>query len=203
VIAIAAVGLLGVLAILYAWQLFPFEGLREKTDNAYVRGRVTIISPQVNGYVTKVIAQDFTEVKAGQILATIDDRIYQGARGAGAGELVGAGSRTPKLRPGTGLARDSDAQPRRGHRDRARAAGARTADMRRADALVADGSISARERDQTIATLRASEAALRQAEAGRRDRNAGRPHRRRGSPGPGGRCRRGEGAAATRRDRPR
>jgi len=39
--------------------------------------------------------------------------------------------------------------------------------MRRADALVADGSISARERDQTIATLRASEAALRQAEAGR------------------------------------
>ncbi len=39
--------------------------------------------------------------------------------------------------------------------------------MRRAEALVADGSISARERDQTLATLLASEAAVRQAEAGR------------------------------------
>src|SRR5882724_10352749 len=70
VIAIAAVSLLGVLAILYAWRLPPFAGVREKTDNAYVRGRVTIISPQVNGYVAEVKVQDFAEVKAGQILAT-------------------------------------------------------------------------------------------------------------------------------------
>jgi multidrug resistance efflux pump len=39
--------------------------------------------------------------------------------------------------------------------------------MRRADALVADGSISARERDSTRATLLAAEAAVRQASAGR------------------------------------
>ena len=77
VVAIAGVALLGVLAILYAWRLPPFAGVREKTDNAYVRGRVTVISPQVNGYVTQVNAQDFSEVKAGQILATIDDRIYR------------------------------------------------------------------------------------------------------------------------------
>jgi multidrug resistance efflux pump len=41
------------------------------------------------------------------------------------------------------------------------------ADMRRANALVADGSISARERDQTRASLLQAEAALRQAQAGR------------------------------------
>jgi multidrug resistance efflux pump len=39
--------------------------------------------------------------------------------------------------------------------------------MRRADTLVADGSISARERDQTLATLLAAEATVRQAAAGR------------------------------------
>ncbi|MGZ2946207.1 biotin/lipoyl-binding protein, partial [Pseudomonas aeruginosa] len=42
-----------------------------------VRGRVTIISPQVSGYVTGVPVQDFAEVKTGQVLATIDDRIYR------------------------------------------------------------------------------------------------------------------------------
>ncbi len=77
IIGIASVALIGVLAILYAWRLPPFAGVREETDNAYVRGRVAVISPQVSGYVTQVTVQDFAEVKAGQILATIDDRIYK------------------------------------------------------------------------------------------------------------------------------
>src|ERR1700741_2344319 len=75
VIVVAAA--LGILAILFAWRLPPFAGWSERTDNAYVRGRVTIISPQVSGYVTAVPVQDFAEVKAGQVLATIDDRIYR------------------------------------------------------------------------------------------------------------------------------
>src|SRR5690606_37552046 len=77
VIVIVAAALAAILAILYAWKLPPFAGWAEKTDNAYVRGRVTIISPQVSGYVTRVLVQDFAEVKAGQTLATIDDRIYR------------------------------------------------------------------------------------------------------------------------------
>ena len=77
VLAIIAIALFAVLSLLYAWRLPPFAGLTEATDNAYVRGRVTIISPQVNGYVTSVPVQDFAEVKAGQIIATIDDRIYR------------------------------------------------------------------------------------------------------------------------------
>ncbi|MCP6059952.1 biotin/lipoyl-binding protein, partial [Klebsiella pneumoniae] len=47
------------------------------TDNAYVRGQTTFISPQVNGYITEVHVQDFAQVKKGELLLQIDDRIYR------------------------------------------------------------------------------------------------------------------------------
>jgi multidrug resistance efflux pump len=167
VVAIAGVALLGVLAILYAWRLPPFAGVREKTDNAYVRGRVTIISPQVNGYVTQVTALDFSEVKAGQILATIDDRIYR-ARVEQAQANVAAQEAALQNSTQAQVSRETATQSQDAAIATANAQLVHAqADMRRADALVADGSISARERDQTLATLLASEAALRQAKAGR------------------------------------
>uniref|UniRef100_UPI0013D5758E biotin/lipoyl-binding protein n=2 Tax=Pseudomonadota TaxID=1224 RepID=UPI0013D5758E len=63
--------------VLMAWQVWPFAGTVQSTENAYVRGQVTIISPQVSGYLTDVPVQDFATVKAGDMLATIDDRIYR------------------------------------------------------------------------------------------------------------------------------
>lgn len=167
VIVIIAAALFAILAILYSWQLPPFAGLSEKTDNAYVRGQVTIISPQVSGYVTRVSVQDFAEVKAGQILATIDDRIYR-ARVAQAEANVAAQE--------AALANSAQAQKSREVATDSQNAGIANAqaqlakaeaDMRRARALVADGSISTREFDQTRAALLASQAALQQARASR------------------------------------
>lgn len=167
VIGIGVVAVIGVLAILYAWRLPPFSGVREETDNAYVRGRVTVISPQVNGYVTQVTVQDFAEVKAGQILATIDDRIYK-ARVAQAESNVAAqeaalknSTQAQSSRETATLSQDAAIATAKAQLERAKS------DMHRADTLISDGSISARERDQTVATLLASEAAVRQAEAGR------------------------------------
>jgi len=167
VIVIMAVALFAMLAILYSWRLPPFSGGAEKTDNAYVRGRVTIISPQVSGYVTHVPVQDFAEVKAGQILATIDDRIYR-ARVAQAEANVAAQQ--------AALANSAQAQRSREVATDSQNAGIANAqaqlakadaDMRRARALVADGSISTREFDQTRAALLAAQAALQQARASR------------------------------------
>ena len=67
VLAIAAV-----LLILAAWGLPPFSGGAEVTQNAYVRGRTTVIAPQVNGYVTDVAVRDYEVVKAGQVLVRVD-----------------------------------------------------------------------------------------------------------------------------------
>ncbi|MDB5675032.1 MAG: secretion protein HlyD family protein [Sphingomonas bacterium] len=167
IIAIAVIALLAILAILYAWRLPPFAGLHENTDNAYVRGRVTIISPQVSGYVTSVPVQDFAEVKAGQVLATIDDRIYR-ARVAQAEANVAAqqaalanSTQAQRSRETATLSQDAGIANARAQLAKAQA------DMRRADTLVADGSISAREHDQTRAALRAAQAAVQQASAGR------------------------------------
>ncbi len=57
------IGLLGVFIILWAWQLPPFKHSVETTDNAYVRGQVTVMSPQVSGYITKVNVTDYEQVK--------------------------------------------------------------------------------------------------------------------------------------------
>ncbi len=67
----------GVLLVLYAWRLPPFASSVESTENAYVKGQVTIISPQLAGYVKEVAVQDFETVKAGDLIVQIDDRIYE------------------------------------------------------------------------------------------------------------------------------
>src|SRR3546814_1853404 len=67
----------GVLVALYAWGLPPFSSAVQTTDNAYVRGKTTVIAPQVNGYIVEVTVQDYAQVRKGQVLARIDDRIYR------------------------------------------------------------------------------------------------------------------------------
>lgn len=70
-------GLVGIGVVAYAWQLPPFSSDVQTTDNAYVRGYVTLISPQLAGYVTDVPVKDYETVKAGAVLARLDDRIYR------------------------------------------------------------------------------------------------------------------------------
>jgi multidrug resistance efflux pump len=75
IIALLA-GIAGVLLVLYAWRLPPFKTSVETTDNANIKGYVTILSPQVSGYVVDVPVKDYEMVRQGEVLAKIDDRIY-------------------------------------------------------------------------------------------------------------------------------
>ncbi len=63
--------------VLYAWGLPPFRNAVETTENAYVKGQVTVISPQLAGYVQRVSVQDYQTVKTGDLIVQIDDRIYE------------------------------------------------------------------------------------------------------------------------------
>jgi membrane fusion protein, multidrug efflux system len=74
VVIIAAGGL----AVLFAtqWDRWIGDFTRQTTDDAYVRGDVTPLSAQVDGYVRKVAVDDFQRVKAGDLLVQIDDQIY-------------------------------------------------------------------------------------------------------------------------------
>jgi multidrug resistance efflux pump len=70
------IGIVGVCVVLYAWQLPPFASTIQSTNNAYVRGRVTLIAPQLAAYVTEVPVTDYQQVKKGDLLVQLDDRIY-------------------------------------------------------------------------------------------------------------------------------
>lgn len=167
IVLFAGLILIGALAILYAWGLPPFRPDSQTTDNAYVRGQTTIISPQVGGYVTQVLVQDFERVAAGQILVRIDDRIYRERVAQGAANIA---AQNASLSNSEQSQRSAEAQVQL--QDAAVAnAGAQLqraqADMRRVNELVDAGSVSLRERDQTLAALRQAEAAVRQAQAQR------------------------------------
>jgi membrane fusion protein (multidrug efflux system) len=46
----------------------------ESTDDAYVRGNVTPISPHIAGFVAGILVTDNQRVDAGQVLVRLDDR---------------------------------------------------------------------------------------------------------------------------------
>ena len=159
--------LAGVLAALYAWGLPPFRASSQTTDNAYVRGQTTIIAPQVGGYVTEVLVQDFQAVQPGQVLVRIDDSIYRQRVAQGSANIA---AQTASLSNSQQSQRSAEAQVKA---QDAAVANARAqlqraqADMRRVNELVDAGSVSLRERDQTLAVLRQAEAGVRAAEAQR------------------------------------
>lgn len=161
----AAIAIVGVLIVLYAWQLPPFSSAVETTENALVRGQVTIIGPQLSGYVYEVPVTDFQFVKAGDLLVRLDDRIYkqhldqslaqlavQKAALANVVQQRNSAEATIKLRQAA--VADSQAQQRKSE-----------ADLRRNKELINDGSVSKRELDVTLAANAQTIAAVAQAQA--------------------------------------
>jgi multidrug resistance efflux pump len=163
IVAAVLLAVVVVLVVLAAWKLPPFGRGMQETDNAYVRGRTTVIASQVSGYIVAVEVNDYAQVAAGQILARVDDRPYR--------------ARVDQARANLDAARASLANNAQAHASKGANIGAQAAaiesaraqllraqaDMTRVDDLVGDGSISVRERDQTLAGLRQAEAQVREA----------------------------------------
>ena len=156
-----------IFTILYAWRLPPFAGRFEQTDDAYVRGQTTVISPQVSGYVSDVPVKDFDNVAADQVLVRIEDSIYA-ARVAQARANVltqisnlDNSEQAQRSREANILAQDAAIA-------NAQAQLLRTqADTRRIESLIAHGWVTPADRDRQVAALHAAEAEHRQARAAR------------------------------------
>jgi multidrug resistance efflux pump len=162
---IATAAILGVGLVLYAWRLPPFTSAVQRTENAYVRGQVTVISPQVAGYVAAVPVQDFQQVTQGQVLATIDERIYRQRVEQAQADLHSAEAALANSRQSRSSAEGSVAQTR------AAQAGAEAqlvraqAEARRARQLRAGGWVAQAQVDVAEAALRAAQAQVAQARA--------------------------------------
>ncbi|MES2162363.1 MAG: HlyD family secretion protein [Pseudomonadota bacterium] len=164
-IAFSFVALVGVLIVLYAWRLPPFSTAIVATENALVRGQVTLIGTQLPGYVVDVRVQDFQQVKQGDLLVLIDDRIYQQRYEQAQAQLAAQKAalanweqarRTAEAGVALNLATVANAE--------AQAAKA-VADLSRVNALAADGSLSLREQDTSKAAKVQTTAAVAQARA--------------------------------------
>jgi membrane fusion protein, multidrug efflux system len=61
----------------YGWDYWTVGRYLVSTDDAYVKADNTTIAPKVSGYLTEVLVGDNQRVKAGQMLAQIDDRDFK------------------------------------------------------------------------------------------------------------------------------
>jgi multidrug resistance efflux pump len=157
--------LVGVLIVLYAWNLPPFRSAIQSTENALVRGQVTIIGPQLSGYVVEVDVQDFQHVRAGQLLMRIDDRIYHQRLEQARAQLAAQQAALANYAQSNKSAQASIAQNEAALANATAQQRKAAADLRRVEELAADGSLSARERDAARAAQAQAVAAVEQARA--------------------------------------
>jgi membrane fusion protein, multidrug efflux system len=61
----------------FGWHWWTDGRFEEATDNAYLQADKVVVAPKVGGFVAEVFAGDNQPVKAGQILARIDDRDFR------------------------------------------------------------------------------------------------------------------------------
>jgi membrane fusion protein, multidrug efflux system len=61
----------------YGWDYWTVGQYLVSTDDAYVKADNTTIAPKVSGYLRQVLVGDNERVKAGQVLARIDERDFQ------------------------------------------------------------------------------------------------------------------------------
>ncbi len=62
---------------MYGWRWWTVGRFEERTDNAYVAADTAVIAPRVAGYVDAVAVSDNQEVRAGQLLFTLDAQDFE------------------------------------------------------------------------------------------------------------------------------
>jgi membrane fusion protein (multidrug efflux system) len=60
----------------FGWHYWTIGRFEVSTDDAYVKADSTIVAPKVGGYLREVLVADNQPVKAGRLLAKIDDRDF-------------------------------------------------------------------------------------------------------------------------------
>ncbi|MFJ3522210.1 HlyD family secretion protein [Pseudomonas sp. NPDC090203] len=84
--------LCGAVLVVAALGIYGFTGERgqQSTNDAYVSADYSNVAPKVAGFISQVLVEDNQQVKAGQLLAVIDDRDFQTALAASEAEVLAA-----------------------------------------------------------------------------------------------------------------
>jgi membrane fusion protein (multidrug efflux system) len=138
----------------------------ETTDDAYVKADSTIIAPKISGYISEVLVADNEPVKAGQLLARIDDRDFKAALDQARADVAAADAavrnlnsqielQEPLIQQQAAEVESAEANLKFAREERARY-----------DDLMKSGSGTVQRAQQTDAALRAQTAQLQQGKAG-------------------------------------
>jgi membrane fusion protein, multidrug efflux system len=138
----------------------------ETTDDAYVKADSTIIAPKVSGYIAEVLVGDNEKVKAGQLLARIDDRDFRTALNQAKADVAASEAAIRNLDAQIEL-QEPLIQQQAAEVDAAEAnLKFAQEERRRYDDLMKSGSGTVQRAQQTDAALRAQTAQLQQSKAG-------------------------------------
>ena len=138
----------------------------ETTDDAYVKADSTIIAPKVSGYIAEVLVSDNEPVKAGQLLARIDDRDFRTALNQANADVAASEAAVRNLNAQIELQQPL-IQQQAAEVDAAEANLKFAQEERtRYDELMKSGSGTVQRAQQTDAALRAQTAQLQQGKAG-------------------------------------
>ena len=137
----------------------------ESTDDAYLQADTATISPKVSGYIAEVLVADNQEVKAGQIVARLDDKLFRA-------ELAQADADVQSAKADlSGMASQIEQQQAMLAQSDAKFSSAKaqadfaSEESRRYGNLIATGAVSEQKRSQAEMTLKQSTAALAEAQA--------------------------------------
>jgi membrane fusion protein (multidrug efflux system) len=138
----------------------------ETTDDAYVKADSTIIAPKVSGYIAEVLVSDNEPVKAGQVLARIDDRDFRAALNQAKADVAASEAAVKNLNAQIEL-QEPLIQQQAAEVD-ATEANLKFAQEERTryDGLMKSGSGTVQRAQQTDAALRSQTALLQQGKAG-------------------------------------
>jgi len=138
----------------------------ETTDDAYVKADSTIIAPKVSGYIADVLVGDNEKVKAGQLLAWIDDRDFRTALNQAKADVAASEAAVRNLNAQIEL-QEPLIQQQAAEVDAAEANLKFAQEERsRYDDLMKSGSGTVQRAQQTDAALRAQTAQLQQGKSG-------------------------------------
>ena len=138
----------------------------QTTDDAYIKADSTIIAPKVSGYISQVLVADNEPVKAGELLARIDDRDFRAALNQAHADVAASEAAVKNLNAQIEL-QEPLIQQQSAEVDAAEA-NLKFAQQERAryDELMKSGSGTVQRAQQTDAALRAQTAQLQQSRSG-------------------------------------
>jgi membrane fusion protein (multidrug efflux system) len=138
----------------------------ETTDDAYVKADSTIIAPKVSGYISEVLVVDNEPVKAGQLLARIDDRDFKTSLNQAKADVIASEAAVRNLSAQIEL-QEPLIQQQAAEVDASEANLKFAQEERtRYDGLMKSGSGTIQRAQQTDAALRAQTAQLQQGKSG-------------------------------------